>query len=110
MTVALRSPQLVGALIPVDNAPVDANLKSDFHRYAQGMREIEDAQVRRQAEADEILKKYEEVGWPSLVPACFQHKSYSVRLCPFGNFSSPILYSLRTENICGFVFPSKSLL
>ena len=71
MTVALRSPHLVGALIPVDNAPIDANLKSDFHKYLQGMRDIEEAQVRRQAEADDILKKYEEVGWPSLIPACF---------------------------------------
>ena len=61
MTVALRSPQLVGALIPVDNSPVDANLKSSFHKYVQGMRDIEDAQVKRQAEADDILKKYEEV-------------------------------------------------
>ncbi|KAL9126356.1 MAG: hypothetical protein Q9175_007932 [Cornicularia normoerica] len=60
MTVALRSPQLVGALIPVDNAPVDANLKSDFHKYVQGMRDIEEAQVKRQAEADELLQKHEE--------------------------------------------------
>lgn len=72
MTVALRSSHLVGALIPVDNAPVDANLKSDFHKYVQGMRDIEEAQVKRQAEADDILKKYEEVCRPSLVPACFQ--------------------------------------
>lgn len=71
MTVALRSPHLVGALIPVDNAPVDANLKSDFHKYIHGMRDIEEAQVKRQAEADDILKKYEEVGWPSLIPAFF---------------------------------------
>ena len=61
MTVALRSPQLPKALIPVDNAPVDANLKSDFHKYVQGMREIEEKGVRRQPEADEILKKYESV-------------------------------------------------
>lgn len=64
MTVALRSPKLVGALIPVDNAPLDTNLKSDFHKYVQGMRDIEEAQVRKQVEADDILKKYEKVGWP----------------------------------------------
>lgn len=62
MTVALRFPQLVGALISVDNAPVNANLKSDFHKYVQGMRDIEEAQVKSQAEADEILKEYEKVG------------------------------------------------
>ena len=62
MTVALRSPKLLGALIPVDNAPVDANLNSDFHMYVQGMQEIEGKRVKKQAEADEILTKYEEVG------------------------------------------------
>ena len=62
MTVALQSPQLVGALIPVDNAPVDADLKSDFHKYVQGLRDVEEAQVKNQKEADDILKKYEEVG------------------------------------------------
>ncbi|KAL8960590.1 MAG: hypothetical protein Q9193_002733 [Seirophora villosa] len=61
MTVALRSPGLLGALIPVDNAPVDANLKGDFRKYLEGMREIEEAGVRKQAEADQILKKYEDL-------------------------------------------------
>ena len=63
MTVALRSPQLVGALIPVDNAPVDANLESVFHKYVQGLRHIDEAQVKRQSEADDVLKTYEEVGF-----------------------------------------------
>ena len=61
MAVALRSPKLLGALIPVDNAPVDANLKSDFHKYVLGMRDIEEARIKKQAEADAILQKYEEV-------------------------------------------------
>lgn len=61
MTVALRSPNTVSALVPVDNAPVDANLSSDFPKYMQGMREIEEAGVKKQVEADTILKKYEEV-------------------------------------------------
>ncbi|KAI9881379.1 MAG: hypothetical protein M1830_003386 [Pleopsidium flavum] len=59
MTVALRSPSIVGALISVDNAPVDAILKSDFANYIQGMKRIEDAQVTKQFEADDILKQYE---------------------------------------------------
>ena len=62
MVLALRSPQLLRALIPVDNAPVDANLKSDFSKYVQGMKKIEDAHVRKQAEADAILLDYEKVG------------------------------------------------
>ena len=61
MTVALRSPALPKALIPVDNAPVDAILKSDFHKYVQGMREIEDKGIKKRAEADDILKTYESV-------------------------------------------------
>lgn len=61
MTVALRSPQLVSALIPVDNAPIDAALKSDFGSYVRAMKEIEEAGVSKQSEADSILEKYEEV-------------------------------------------------
>lgn len=61
MTVALQSCHLLRALVAVDNAPVDATLKSDFAKYMQGMRKIEDARVTKQAEADEILKNYEEV-------------------------------------------------
>ena len=62
MTLALRSPGAVGALIPVDNAPVDATLASDFAKYLQGMRNFDSANVRKLADADEILKKYVEVG------------------------------------------------
>lgn len=59
MTVALRHPSIVENLISVDNAPVDAALKSDFGKYIKGMRQIEDAKIQKQAEADEILKGYE---------------------------------------------------
>ena len=65
MTLALRSPSLIGALVPVDNAPVDATLKSDFVKYIQGFRKIEDASVSNSTEADGILRKYEEVMRPS---------------------------------------------
>ena len=61
MTVALRGPTSIGALVSVDNSPVDATLKSDFHKYIRGMWDIEAAKVARQAQADEILKAYEEV-------------------------------------------------
>ncbi|KAI9850476.1 MAG: hypothetical protein M1838_005614 [Thelocarpon superellum] len=60
MTVALRSPGLLDKLVAVDNAPIDATLKNDFARYVQGMRKIEEAHVKRQSEADEILKHYED--------------------------------------------------
>ena len=65
MTVALRSPSLLRALIPVDNAPVDANLKSDFHKYVRGLREIEDKRPQKQGEADAILQEYEKASWSS---------------------------------------------
>lgn len=61
MAVALRSPKRVSALIPVDNAPIDAALKSDFGRYVQGMRQIEEARLTKQSDADAILRPYEEV-------------------------------------------------
>ncbi|KAK4945122.1 hypothetical protein LTR10_015548 [Elasticomyces elasticus] len=61
MTMALRSPSKYSALIPVDNAPVDAALKSDFGTYVKAMREIEEHRppVPKQSEADKILAKYE---------------------------------------------------
>jgi pimeloyl-ACP methyl ester carboxylesterase len=67
MVVALRSPHLVANLIPVDNAPVDAALKSDFGQYVKGMKKVEEAKVKKQSEADAIFKEYEEVSTPGLV-------------------------------------------
>jgi hypothetical protein len=61
MTVALRNKKPISSVIPVDNAPADAVLKSDFAKYVQGMRKILDAGVSKQTEADAILQKYEEV-------------------------------------------------
>ncbi|KAF7586567.1 hypothetical protein BBP40_008666 [Aspergillus hancockii] len=60
MTVALDSPGLVSALVPVDNAPVNAPLKGDFGKYVQGMQHIEAKNVSKQSDADKILKDYEE--------------------------------------------------
>lgn len=61
MCVALQWPEKVANLIPVDNAPVDAALKSDFGIYVKGMREVERAMCKKQSEADEILKDYAKV-------------------------------------------------
>lgn len=62
MTLALRSPHLVKALVPVDNAPAQAVLNSDFSKYIVALRHITKARVSRQVEADAILKIYEKVG------------------------------------------------
>lgn len=66
MTVALQSSDLVSALIPVDNAPVNAPLKSDFGKYVRGMQEVEAQGVTKQSDADKILKEYEEVSFSLL--------------------------------------------
>lgn len=63
MTLALQSPELISALVPVDNAPVDTILKSDFTKYIAGMRTIEEERVTKQLEADEVLKTFEEVSF-----------------------------------------------
>ncbi|MCJ1424759.1 hypothetical protein MMC29_002647 [Sticta canariensis] len=60
MTMALRSRVQLKALVSVDNAPVEAALKSDFSKYVRGLEEVERAKVSNQVEADEVLKSYEE--------------------------------------------------
>ncbi|KAL8873433.1 MAG: hypothetical protein Q9174_001108 [Haloplaca sp. 1 TL-2023] len=52
---------MLGAVIPVDNAPVDAVLRADFQKYMDGMQEVQNARVKTQSEADRILTKYEQV-------------------------------------------------
>ncbi|KAL9611311.1 MAG: hypothetical protein Q9167_004035 [Letrouitia subvulpina] len=61
MTLALRSPNLVRSLIPVDNAPVRTKLGPEFYTYIRGLQAIETANVTRQVDADRILKDYEDV-------------------------------------------------
>jgi pimeloyl-ACP methyl ester carboxylesterase len=60
MTLALRSPDIIHDIVSVDNAPLDAALLSNFGKYIQGMKKIDDAGVTRQAEADKILQDFEE--------------------------------------------------
>ncbi|KAK8199584.1 Alpha/Beta hydrolase protein [Phyllosticta capitalensis] len=58
MTVALRSPHLVRDLIPVDNAPVDATLKTDFATYIKGMAALQEAELLKHSEANVFMKPY----------------------------------------------------
>jgi len=60
MTLALGSPDLVQDVIAVDNAPVDAAIGSDFARYIRGMKRIDEANVTRQSEANDILRDFED--------------------------------------------------
>jgi len=59
MTVALQSPEKIQNFVAVDNAPIDAALQSNFGKYMQGMKKIEEADVKSRAQADEILQEYE---------------------------------------------------
>ena len=61
MTMALRSPTTIAAVVSVDNAPVDASLNNSFAKYVLAMRNIEEARVTKQVQADDILKSVEEV-------------------------------------------------
>ncbi|KAF1915534.1 Alpha/Beta hydrolase protein [Ampelomyces quisqualis] len=58
MTMALRNPDCCANIIPVDNAPVDAALSSDFPRYAEGMQRVEHSKPKSQKEADEVMQSY----------------------------------------------------
>ncbi|EFX01046.1 alpha beta hydrolase fold family [Grosmannia clavigera kw1407] len=59
MTLALRRPELLRDVIPVDNAPIDAGLVSYFGTYTRAMKEIDRAGVSRHSDADKILEAYE---------------------------------------------------
>lgn len=72
MTLGLREPKLPGILIAVDNAPVFAPLEKDFLRYIQGMRKIEQLEITKRDEADQIMQSYEKV---------YHHNSLSGKLC-----------------------------
>lgn len=58
MTLALRNPDCCANIIPVDNAPVDAALSSDFPKYAEGMQRVEAAAPTSQKQADKILEPF----------------------------------------------------
>jgi len=62
MAIALGSSHLVKDVIAIDNAPVDAAVRSDFGRYIQGMKKIDAAKVERLDEADKLLEPYVSVG------------------------------------------------
>jgi pimeloyl-ACP methyl ester carboxylesterase len=58
MAMALRNPDCCANIIPVDNAPVDAALSSDFPKYAEGMKKVAEGKPKSQREADALLQPY----------------------------------------------------
>lgn len=61
MTLALKYPTKVSSIVSVDNAPIDAALLSNFGKYIQGMKKIDQSGVKSLTAADEILQPYEKV-------------------------------------------------
>lgn len=61
MHLALRAPDLISAIISVDNSPNKTKLSEKFPAYIKYMQEIENAGVTKQSEADEILRRVEPV-------------------------------------------------
>lgn len=61
LTLALHAPDLISSVIAVDNCPIHLPLVEDFPRYLRAMAGVRDARAKTLREADEILKKYEEV-------------------------------------------------
>ena len=59
MTTALQHPQLVKKLVVVDIAPFSLHLSNDFASYIDAMRKIDQANVKKQSQADEILQDIE---------------------------------------------------
>ncbi|EFR01145.1 abhydrolase domain-containing protein 11 [Nannizzia gypsea CBS 118893] len=59
MHLALRAPDLISAIISVDNSPTKTKLSENFPAYIKTMQEIENAGVTKQSEADEILRRVE---------------------------------------------------
>lgn len=58
MTLALRNPSCCANIIPVDNAPIDAALSSDFPKYAEGMQKVAAAGAKGHSQAADILRPY----------------------------------------------------
>lgn len=100
MVVALRGKTPISNLISVDNAPVDAALASGFAKYVQGMRRIEDANIKKQSEADDILAEYE----PSLPIRQFLLTNLMTR-DGFKRFRIPVKYlASALDNMADFPF------
>ncbi|KAG0248641.1 hypothetical protein BG011_010045 [Mortierella polycephala] len=56
MNLALKNAPL-DRLVVVDMAPVKVKLSADFAKYVESMKEIQESNVKKQSEADAIMKK-----------------------------------------------------
>lgn len=104
MAVALRSPERVSALIPVDNAPVNAALKSDFPKYVRGMQKVEAEKVSKQSDASKILEDYEEVMLNGSFSRAYQNSNVRQSL-PIRQFLLTNLIRSEEDNTLKFRVP-----
>jgi hypothetical protein len=61
MAQALSEPDSISKLIVIDITPARAGISSDFVKYVDAMREVQNANVSSKKEGDKILQPYEEV-------------------------------------------------
>lgn len=62
LTLCLHAPDVVSAVVAVDNCPVhNVPLPEDFPRYLRGLECVEQAKIRTHAEGERILAEFEEV-------------------------------------------------
>ncbi|KAI9019360.1 Alpha/Beta hydrolase protein [Phycomyces nitens] len=59
METAFKAPSTISKLIVVDMPPVSLKVSRNFAAYIEAMKEIEQANVRKQSEADAILAQHE---------------------------------------------------
>ncbi|KAF9924633.1 hypothetical protein FBU30_005429 [Linnemannia zychae] len=57
MNLALKHAANIDRMVVVDMAPVKVKLSTEFAKYVGSMKEIQNAQVKKQSEADAIMKK-----------------------------------------------------
>lgn len=61
MAQALLEPDSISKLIAVDMSPAKGRISPEFAKYIDGMRKVQDAQVKSKKDADVILQDYESV-------------------------------------------------
>ena len=112
MTLALQSPESVSDVVSVDNAPLDAPLRTAFAHYIRGMKAIESAGVTRLSDADAILRDYEEASakFSPPSPRIRGAPAHKVISCAVVGANSPIPpgQSLSTTGVHGEEVPGPS--
>ena len=95
MHLALNQPELVSKLIVIDMPPLPIQLGPEFDTHIKAMREINRLKLKKQKEADELLKQYE----PDLVIRQFLLTNLKKNLEKDGIYEFRIPYDILGESI-----------